>query len=141
MIAEALLIPLLLGDVFDPEADDGTVLHEPSLRHVRVAKNAEHGERRNELLRQEERADVRIAFRAGVPILRGRYTYRECPFNDRFAASRDVAKDSKAVSIALARQRNNAKLLKVSHSVDSFHGVSPVKVKGTTFHSLPEDPH
>ena len=68
-IAESFLVLLLLRDVFDTKADDRTVFHEPSFRDVRIAQNAENGERSNELLGEKERANVGICWTSAVPIL------------------------------------------------------------------------
>ena len=59
-VSVTLLILLFLGYVFDPEADDRSVLHEPHFRDHRAAEKAEHRERGNKLAGKKERANVRV---------------------------------------------------------------------------------
>ncbi len=59
-VSVTLLILFFQGDVFDPEADDRSVLHEPHFGDHRAAEKAEHRQRGNKLLGKKERANVRV---------------------------------------------------------------------------------
>src|SRR5882762_4479773 len=93
-VSVTLPILLFLGDVFDPEADDRTVLQEPHFGDHRVAEKAEHREWGNKLVGQKERANVRVVRAARIPILRGSDLNSERTFDDRFPSCGHVAKDA-----------------------------------------------